>query len=100
MKQSLRRSIVKWFTNLIRNSKYRWFVILGSLIYLVSPLDISPDVFPVIGWIDDGILASIVITELAQLVLEQRRKKAGVSQEVAPESAANSVIDVESFTVS
>ncbi|MGF1521498.1 MAG: YkvA family protein [Leptolyngbyaceae cyanobacterium] len=100
MKRSLRSSISKWFTNLIRNSKYRWLIILGSLVYLVSPLDISPDVFPVIGWIDDGLLASIVITELTQFVLEQRRKQEGVKPSVPSESAAVSVIDVESVTVS
>ncbi|MCX7594534.1 MAG: DUF1232 domain-containing protein, partial [Fischerella sp.] len=31
---------------LLRNPKYRWFAIAASLFYLVSPLDISPDVFP------------------------------------------------------
>ncbi|MEL6381023.1 MAG: YkvA family protein [Cyanobacteria bacterium J06626_18] len=100
MKRSLRSSIAKWFTNLIRNSKYRWLIILGSLVYLVSPLDISPDVFPVIGWIDDGLLASIVVTELAQFVLEQRRKQEGVKSAVPSENAVGSVIDVESVSVS
>lgn len=103
MKHSLRNQIMKWFTNLIRNSKYRWLVILGSLIYLVSPIDISPDVFPVIGWIDDGLLASIVVTELAQLVIENRRKKPGEVTQQAASSAATAdgpTIDVESFTVS
>jgi uncharacterized membrane protein YkvA (DUF1232 family) len=100
MKRSLRRPVLQWFTKLIRNSKYRWFVILGSLIYLVSPLDISPDVFPIIGWIDDGLLATLVATELTQMVLERRRK---VGETVPHESASvnsENVIDVESFTVS
>ena len=100
MKRSLRSSISKWFTNLIRNSKYRWLIILGSLIYLISPLDISPDLLPVIGWIDDGLLASIVITELTQFVLEQRRKEEGVKPSVPSKNAVGSVIDVESVSVS
>ena len=105
MKRSPKNPVAKWFVNLIRNSKYRWLVILGSLIYLMSPLDISPDIFPVIGWIDDGLLASIVITELAQLVLEQRQKKASEKQQSTSQSTdfantAETVIDVESFTVS
>ncbi|MEM9002305.1 MAG: YkvA family protein [Cyanobacteria bacterium P01_F01_bin.86] len=100
MKHSLGGSIAKWFTNLIRNSKYRWLIILGSLVYLISPLDISPDVFPIIGWIDDGLLASIVVTELTQMVLEQRRKKETMQQQSPSERNGNSVIDVESATVS
>ncbi|MEO0985403.1 MAG: YkvA family protein [Cyanobacteria bacterium J06639_14] len=100
MKHSLGGSIAKWFTNLIRNSKYRWLIILGSLVYLISPLDISPDVFPIIGWIDDGLLASIVVTELTQMVLEQRRKKETMQQQSPSERNGNSMIDVESATVS
>lgn len=99
MKRSLRGSIVKWFTNLIRNSKYRWLVILGSLLYLVSPIDISPDVFPVIGWIDDGLLATIVVTELTQIALERRRKSNRVIAQESRENNANDVIDVEAFTI-
>jgi uncharacterized membrane protein YkvA (DUF1232 family) len=102
MKRSLSGLVVDWFTNLIRNSKYRWFVILGSLIYLVSPLDISPDVFPIIGWIDDGLLATIVVTELTQIALEKRRNsKRTISQKSNANDidTVNSVIDVESVTI-
>jgi uncharacterized membrane protein YkvA (DUF1232 family) len=100
MKRSLRRPLIEWFTNLIRNSKYRWLVILGSFIYLVSPLDISPDVFPIVGWIDDGLLATIVVTELTQLVLERRRNSLGqIRQEVEPRDV-ETIIDVDSVTVS
>ena len=100
MKRSLRGPLIEWFTNLIRNSKYRWFVVLGSLIYLISPLDISPDVFPVICWIDDGLLATIVVTELTQLALERRRNSGSkVSQNAEPEKVEN-IIDVDAMTVS
>ena len=99
MKRSLRGSLVKWFTNLIRNSKYRWFVILGSLLYLVSPLDISPDIFPIVGWIDDGLLATIVVTELTQMAIERKRKsKDQISQNV-DQNDSGTVIDVESVAV-
>lgn len=99
MKRLFRGPIVEWFTNLIRNSKYRWFVILGSLIYLVSPLDISPDVFPIIGWIDDGLLATIVVTELTQIALERKRNSKGQSSQKIEQQDIENVIDVESITV-
>ncbi len=104
MKRSLRGPIIDWFVNLIRNSKYRWVVILGSLVYLLSPLDISPDVFPIIGWIDDGLLATIVMTELTTIVLDQRRKNvtlAGRKNSTDPaETVEDTVIDVESYSIS
>ncbi|NER79889.1 MAG: DUF1232 domain-containing protein [Leptolyngbya sp. SIO1D8] len=99
MKRLLGEPIFKWFTNLIRNSKYRWLVILGSLIYLISPLDISPDFLPVIGWIDDGLLATIVVTELTQLMLEKRRQQTSGAPESTAEPQTDAVIDVESVTV-
>ncbi|MGD1944658.1 MAG: YkvA family protein [Leptolyngbyaceae cyanobacterium] len=99
MKSLFRTPLVKWFKNLIRNPKYRWVVILGSLIYLVSPLDISPDVFPIIGWIDDGLLASIVVTELTQMAIDHRRKKVDKFGQTADVADSENIIDIESVTV-
>lgn len=100
MKRLFSNSISNWFSNAIRNSKYRWLVILGSLVYLVSPLDISPDVFPVIGWIDDGLLATIVLTELTQIAAERRRKIRQSATETSDQFDTETVIDIESVTVS
>ena len=59
----------------LKHTKYRWVVILGTLLYLISPLDISPDVFPVLGWIDDGLVASLLVTEVGSLMMEQLKRK-------------------------
>lgn len=99
MKRALRSPLINWFTKLIRNSKYRWLVILGSLVYLVSPLDISPDIFPVIGWIDDGLLATIVVTELSQIALERKRNLKRKSHQTAEKNTIETVIDIDSVTV-
>ncbi|MDB9527327.1 YkvA family protein [Oscillatoria sp. CS-180] len=97
MKRLFHGSLTKWLTNLIRNPRYRWFVIFGSLLYLISPLDISPDAIPIIGWIDDGLLATIVVTELAQIATEKRRKSN--SQSAQNVEQPTDVIDVESVAV-
>jgi uncharacterized membrane protein YkvA (DUF1232 family) len=59
-----------WYKSTLRNTKYRWLIVAGSLIYLLSPIDISPDFLPIVGWIDDGILATLLVTELSQIALE------------------------------
>lgn len=100
MKRLFGVPIAKWLRNLLRNSKYRWLVILGSLVYLVSPLDISPDVFPVVGWIDDGLLATLVATELTQIVLDRRRKSIQAAEQKASLKSKKAVVDVESVKVS
>ena len=66
-------SVMNWYRQLIRNTKYRWVVLLGTLLYLISPLDIAPDGIPILGWIDDGLLATVAITEVTQLLLDRKR---------------------------
>ncbi|MEM6423877.1 MAG: YkvA family protein, partial [Cyanobacteria bacterium P01_D01_bin.128] len=61
-------SFYNWYRSTIRHPKYRWLIIGGTLIYLLSPLDISPDFLPVIGWIDDGILVALLIGEVSQMM--------------------------------
>lgn len=93
--------------NLIRHPRWRWFVVLGSLFYLVSPLDISPDFVPLVGWVDDGLLATLVVSEVSQFLLDNRRNSsrktaaAAQSPQAAAKQAANeSVIDVTAVPVS
>ena len=64
------QSVYNWYRDLLRNPKYRWWVIGASVVYIVSPLDISPDVFPIVGWLDDGIVISLLVAEVAQLAKE------------------------------
>lgn len=64
-------SLYNWYRDTIRNPKYRWWIIGGSLLYLLSPLDISPDLFPVIGWIDDGVIATLLVAEVSSLLLDK-----------------------------
>ncbi len=74
--------LYSWYRNTLRSSKYRWIIVLGSLLYLASPVDLLPDVFPVVGWLDDGVIATMLVTEVSQILLEQlktRRSKAQTS---------------------
>ena len=58
-----------WYRTLMRDSQYRWLTILGSIIYLVSPLDLSPDVIPVLGQIDDVVLLFLLFSAVSQIFL-------------------------------
>lgn len=69
------QSFYNWYRNTIRHPKYRWLLIAGSLLYLISPLDISPDLIPIIGWIDDGIIATLLVTELSQMMMGLLNRK-------------------------
>ncbi len=65
------RSIYNWYRQLITNPKYRWWIIAGTLIYVLSPFDILPDFIPFIGGIDDAVLVTLVATEVSQLLLDR-----------------------------
>jgi uncharacterized membrane protein YkvA (DUF1232 family) len=84
MKNSVVQALYNWYRNTMRHPKYRWWIIIGSLVYLLSPLDISPDVFPVVGWVDDGVIATLLVAELSQLLME--RLKGGKGDKAADET--------------
>lgn len=47
-----------------KKTKYKlniWIGAIIALIYVLIPVDISPDIVPVIGWIDDVIVVLLAI---------------------------------------
>jgi uncharacterized membrane protein YkvA (DUF1232 family) len=75
MKKVISQPLYNWYRALLRNSKYRWIVIAGSLLYLVSPVDFVSDVIPVLGWIDDGVVISVLATEATQILAERLKNR-------------------------
>ncbi len=85
-KQHFATALHDLYRKALKHTKYRWLVILGTLLYLVSPLDISPDVFPVLGWIDDGLVVSLLVSEVGQMMAEQIKRKRSFANESFNES--------------
>ncbi|MEO1392963.1 MAG: YkvA family protein [Cyanobacteria bacterium J06634_5] len=85
----------------LKHSKYRWLVIFGTLLYLASPLDISPDVFPVLGWIDDGVVVSLLISEVGQLMTEKvnRKRNSATDAELTVDDDTVPTITVDAVSV-
>ncbi|WP_036485729.1 YkvA family protein [Myxosarcina sp. GI1] len=87
-------SLYKWYRNAIRHPKYRWWVIIGTIVYLISPLDISPDFLPIAGQIDDFMLVSLLVKELSEVILNRYKPQ---QDQNSSESAttARKTVDVE-----
>ncbi len=83
MKKFIGQPLFNWYRKLLRNSKYRWIVIVGSLLYLVSPIDFATDMIPVLGWIDDGVIVSILVAEVSQMAVEKLKQRKATSTEEA-----------------
>ncbi|MGC1310199.1 MAG: YkvA family protein [Phormidesmis sp.] len=93
---NLVESFYSWYRGALRHPVYGWLIVLGTVAYLVSPIDISPDFIPIIGWIDDGILATLLISEVSSLAMDYLKKNKGVDvADGNPKAEESNVIDVE-----
>ncbi|PZV18443.1 MAG: hypothetical protein DCF21_08310 [Leptolyngbya sp.] len=96
------KPFMNWYRQLLRNSKYRWVVLFGTLVYLVSPIDIAPDMIPFLGWLDDGLIATIAITEISQILLDRKRNLRQVDDSITMTEAVDThetVIDVDAVAL-
>lgn len=46
-------------------NKWNMSVIVGTILYVVSPLDAIPDVVPLLGWLDDVTIVGYAISKLS-----------------------------------
>ena len=93
------KSIYNWYRNAIRNPKYRWWIILGTLGYLVSPIDIVPDFLPIIGQVDDLTVLTLLISEVSQLLTERvKTRKAQINNDATNANSDNTV-EVDAVSV-
>lgn len=78
-------SVYSLYRKLVVNPKYRWWVIGATLAYVLSPIDIAPDILPFVGEIDDAIVVSLLVTELVGVLRDRKAEiKAETKKETAP----------------
>jgi uncharacterized membrane protein YkvA (DUF1232 family) len=44
------------------NIFWMWLIVIIAVLYVISPIDFMPDLVPVIGWIDDVVIALTAIS--------------------------------------
>jgi uncharacterized membrane protein YkvA (DUF1232 family) len=103
-------TLYNWYRKLLRNPQTRWWVIIGTIVYLISPLDFSPDLFPFAGQIDDFLLITLLLSELLQMGLTSTTERStaetggtptdptSFSSQGSPKDTQDT-IDVESVTI-
>jgi uncharacterized membrane protein YkvA (DUF1232 family) len=92
------QSLYNWYRGLLQNPQYRWWVVLASVVYLVSPIDLAPDFLPVVGWLDDTVLIGMLVSELSVIATAKLKEK---STRVVDQSMASTaqVVDVSAVAV-
>jgi len=95
-------SLHNWYRSLLQNPKYRWWVVAASIVYLVSPIDLVPDFLPFAGLIDDTLIVSLLVSEVAQIAKAKLQSKSTRSSraEATPTTPFNAdnvgqVIDIQ-----
>ena len=93
-------AIYTWYRNALRHPQYRWWIILGTFAYLLSPLDISPDLFPIFGQIDDVALVTLLFAELSQMLVAWVKARQNIdSTSSNPQSEAGETVDVDAVSM-
>lgn len=99
------QSVYNWYRSLLRNPKYRWWVILATALYFVSPIDVAPDFLPIVGQLDDVFLLTLLVSEVSQMVIEGvKARKHPSASKTADNNVDNStptatVVDVDAVSV-
>ncbi len=84
-----------WYKRSLENKYLRWVIILLTLVYLFSPIDLLPEaLINVFGVIDDGVLLSLLIATLVSISHEQRRKRKRTRMEQTKQGE-NQTVDVD-----
>jgi uncharacterized membrane protein YkvA (DUF1232 family) len=98
----MKNLIYDQYRKLIRESKFRWLLIVGSALYILSPFDISPDFLPIVGWIDDGLVLTVLLTEVSAILMEKIKEKKDAANSPSESTSGDSVadaVDVDSVQV-
>jgi uncharacterized membrane protein YkvA (DUF1232 family) len=89
------RALVRYFRDREASILGKLFV-LAAVIYVISPVDLIPDAFPVIGWLDDMGVMSLAVAWMWKVVgryreapqLESRASRVQRVQRGVPEVVA------------
>lgn len=90
------QSVYNWYRSVIRNPKYRWWVILGTLAYIFSPIDLAPDFIPILGELDDVALFAILVSEVSQIVADYLKSR-NAEQATVANATQSETVDVDAI---
>jgi uncharacterized membrane protein YkvA (DUF1232 family) len=62
-------------------SHYQRTLVLGAIVYFISPIDLIPDATPVIGYLDDYAVVTMVLASVAPALLKKPETNAGDSSQ-------------------
>ncbi|NEQ43272.1 MAG: DUF1232 domain-containing protein [Leptolyngbya sp. SIOISBB] len=92
------RYLFQGYRRLLTHPQYGIWVFLGSLLYLISPIDISPDLIPLVGQIDDVALIVLMVSAASQW-LSQQFLNAPAADSNPEDDSVTETVDVKAVEV-
>jgi uncharacterized membrane protein YkvA (DUF1232 family) len=104
------RLLVEGYRRLLTHPRYGIWVVLASFAYIISPIDLSPDLLPLLGQIDDVAIIVLMVSALTQWMSQRLSANDPSSRSAAnsgerdgregrDETAVNATIDVDAIAV-
>jgi len=93
---------VVYFQEIKMNWLWKMLVGVGGILYLISPIDLVTDFLPIIGWIDDFILAVLAIWFVNQYLPKYRytyQQKTKNSKREETDSNQTEQFDKDPYTI-
>ncbi len=91
----------RWYRQILNHPTYRWILIVGTLVYFLSPIDLSPDFIPLLGQVDDAVLMTLLVSGLFQMISDRLRPTEPASPSESEPDAAEvaQAIDVDAVSI-
>lgn len=93
------RIVFDGYRRLLLHPRYGVWVLLASLAYLISPIDLSPDLLPLLGQVDDVALVILMATAASQWLSQRFSAQEETASTAEPEAEAGQTIDVKAIAV-
>ena len=94
------RLLFQGYRRLLTNPKYSIWVILASLLYLISPIDLSPDLIPLLGQIDDVALIVLMVSAAGQWLTQQGLNgQAAANAREEEDESVKTTVDVKAVEI-
>lgn len=92
------RYLFQGYRRLLTHPQYGIWVLLASIVYLISPIDISPDLIPLLGQIDDVALIVLMVSAATQWLSQQFL--AAQDQQMTPDDdSVRETVDVKAVEI-
>jgi uncharacterized membrane protein YkvA (DUF1232 family) len=90
-----------WYRQLLDHPTYRWILIVGTLVYFLSPIDLAPDMIPLLGQVDDAVMMTLLVSALFRWMSDRVTARATATDATQAETgeAPTQVIDVDAVSL-